>query len=264
MYYKRLFSFAAACCGLFSILFIWSSDSIYWNVIEHYSPIAMNISDPILEINEFHGQVPRKLKVLSWNIHYLTGNEGKRFFYEGGTDHWPKDVTYNYYAQQVVNKITELKPDILLLRGVDFGSVFTNGFDQEEYIHMNLPEYSYRTCAHSLKSAFMPNSNVWGPVAQGACIFSRYPLQNSKRTVLPAINARSFLTRHYFYHHFKLSVDIVIDKDTVLTVQTPDKERGEYKTSFKSAHLVSVSKKELGANYKPLSKYLPLIYNIAM
>ena len=120
--------------GLIGVLFfIWLHASTL-RVKEIESVTFVNLTDvPTLKSGQ-------KIKVLSWNIQFLAGNQNNHFFFDGGKDAWPSITTRIKVLKQIAEVIITERPDIVLLQEVDDGAKRTEYEDQLTELLALLPK----------------------------------------------------------------------------------------------------------------------------
>ena len=153
-------------------------------------PVVCPADAPVLE----PGQT---VKVLSWNVQFMAGNQNNHFFFDGGKDPWPSRETIDAVIQKVADVICDENPDIILLQEVDDGAERTFHDDQLKRLLEKLPkDYACRSSAFYWKAAFVPHPSIMGSVGMKLSIVSRYKIEKTFRHALSPIPADSFIVRH--------------------------------------------------------------------
>ena len=135
------------------------------------------------------------IKVMTWNIRFGIGR-GEWF-----GDACGDRVIYSreeilVKLQAIVDRINEVKPDILLLQEVDINSKRSAYIDQLQWI-LDRTDFNYAVFGYQWKAQFIPSDGL-GRLQEANAILSRWPIGASTRIQLPLRQDQDRLTR-YFY-----------------------------------------------------------------
>ncbi len=135
------------------------------------------------------------IKVMTWNIRFGIGRGewfgdacGDRVIYSKG------EILEK--LEQIVNRINQVKPDILLLQEVDINSKRSAYIDQLQWI-LDQTDFSYAVYGYQWKAQYIPSDGL-GRLQEANAILSRWPIGTSARIQLPLRQDQGILTR-YFY-----------------------------------------------------------------
>lgn len=157
---------------------------------------------------------PRAIKVLTWNIGFGGGPEGRP------TGIYDRDtVTRNLEA--VVDGIRTAQPDLVLLQEVDRGARRSGSMDQFQWLleHAGLPHGCYvdtwdvRYVPHP---GWNPSGHI-GRVRSGQAILSRFPIRACRREPLPQASEAPWWYRTFALHRALQWADLDLGNGTVLT-----------------------------------------------
>jgi endonuclease/exonuclease/phosphatase family metal-dependent hydrolase len=98
--------------------------------------------------------------------------------------------------QSIVNRINQVKPDILLLQEVDINSKRSAYIDQLQWI-LDRTDFNYAVYGFQWQAQFIPSDGL-GRLHEANAILSRWPIGKSTRIQLPLRDDQDALTR-YFY-----------------------------------------------------------------
>ncbi|VEN75224.1 Endonuclease [Candidatus Desulfarcum epimagneticum] len=188
---KRIaMAFAGSVMAVFLLLAALFYLSTYHPEDVQEEPVVCPAGAPLLE----PGQT---VKVLSWNVQFMAGNQNNHFFFDDGKDPWPPRETIDAVIQRVADVIRDENPDILLLQEVDHGAERTFHEDQLRRLLEKLPEdYACHSSAFYWKAAFVPHPSIMGSVGMKLSIVSRYKIDKTFRHALSPIPTDSFILRH--------------------------------------------------------------------
>ncbi len=143
-------------------------------------------------------QVPdtvSRITIMTWNIRFGIGRRpwfgdacGNEVVY--GSD----DVLFT--LGKILQKIKDIKPDILLLQEVDVSSKRSGYVDEAAYL-LNNSYFNYAAVGYQWKAQFIPSDGL-GRLEEANMILSRWPIDSAKRIQLPLRKDQDNLTR-YFY-----------------------------------------------------------------
>ena len=157
----------------------------------------------------------QELKVLSWNIQFLAGNQNNYFFFDGGNDDWPSKVTRKKILKQIANVIIAEQPDIILLQEVDDGAKRTEHEDQLSELLALLPkEYGNHASAFYWQANFVPHPALLGSVGMKLSTISKYQITEAWRYALASIQSQSWIMQQ------------MNPKRAILEIQLPIKNAG--------------------------------------
>jgi len=140
----------------------------------------------------------QQIKVLSWNIQFLAGNQNNHFFFDGGNDPWPSENRLNATLKDVAHILISENPDIILLQEVDDGASRTYYQDQLQELLMLLPR-SYRcyTSAFYWKAWYIPHPSIMGSAGMKLSIISKFKIADATRYALSAITSDNIIIRQF-------------------------------------------------------------------
>ncbi|MFF7706162.1 endonuclease/exonuclease/phosphatase family protein [Pseudomonas sp. NPDC007930] len=118
------------------------------------------------------------LKVMTWNVQALAGNDG------GSGTPTPADLAHG--LDEVARVVREEHPDVLLLQEVDNGAQATAGQDQLALLRERLADlYPCSAQAYDFKASFVPSWHGFGAAGRTLATLSRYRLEKAERLQLP-------------------------------------------------------------------------------
>lgn len=134
------------------------------------------------------------IKVLSWNIQFLAGNENNHFFFDYGDDTWPSSSTRQQILKQIAEVIIAEQPDIILLQEVDEGAKRT-GYEDQLVALMALlpPEYGNHASTFYWQASFVPHPSLMGAVGMKLSTLSKYRITQATRHALTGIRSQSWI-----------------------------------------------------------------------
>ena len=177
--------------GIVSMFFFYVYFSTYHPAEIQVEPVYNRDNAPLLQSGE-------SIKILSWNIQFLAGNENNYFFFDGGTDPWPGRNVIKHTLDEVVRVLIDEDPDIILLQEVDDGSARTFNEDQLERILDLLPDsFGCHTSAVYWKAWFIPHSAIMGSAGMKLSIISKYRIDQAIRHALPPITTDNIIIRQF-------------------------------------------------------------------
>lgn len=136
----------------------------------------------------------QNLKILSWNIQFLAGNENNNFFFDGGEDSWPAMDIRQQVLEQIAAIIIAENPDVILLQEVDDGAKRTGDQDQLAALMGLLPkEYGNHSSAFYWKAGFIPHPALMGSAGMKLSTISKYRIAESTRHALTSIQTQSWI-----------------------------------------------------------------------
>lgn len=139
-------------------------------------------------------QPGQKLKLMSWNIQFMAGNENNDFFFSGGNDKWASQETINATLKEVARVIIDENPDIILLQEVDDGAVRTYHQDQLAELMKLLPaSYSSHSSAFYWKTKFIPHPEIMGAMGMKLSTISKYKIDAATRYALSPITNQNII-----------------------------------------------------------------------
>ncbi len=140
----------------------------------------------------------QKVKLMSWNVQFMAGNENNNFFFDGGQDPWPSIETINQITAQAAEIIIQENPDFIFLQEVDEGAARTGHRDQLQDLLDLLPDhYSHHTSSFYWLADYIPGAEIGGSVGMKLSIISKYPLKNARRYALAAITSDDIILRQF-------------------------------------------------------------------
>jgi endonuclease/exonuclease/phosphatase family metal-dependent hydrolase len=140
----------------------------------------------------------QKIKILSWNVQFLAGNQNNNFFFDNGEDLWPSKKTILKVRNEVVRVILEEDPDIILFQELDDGAKRTYSDDQLQLILKKLPKwYRNHTSTFYWKSHFVPHPKIMGKVGMKLSVVSKYKMTKAIRHRLSAITNQNFIIQQF-------------------------------------------------------------------
>jgi len=135
------------------------------------------------------------IRVMTWNIRFGAGRIP--WFGDACGDRviLTEDEVYGS-LQAIVDKINEVKPDVLLLQEVDLNSKRSCYIDQMQWI-LDRTYFNYAVYGSQWRSQFIPSDGL-GRMDEGNAILSRWKISDAQRIQLQLRNDQDKLTR-YFY-----------------------------------------------------------------
>ncbi len=143
----------------------------------------------------FAPQPDSSVRVMTWNIRFGIGR-GEWFGDACGDKVVYTENEVLEKLQSVVDRINQVKPDILLLQEVDINSKRSAYVDQLRWI-LDRTDFNYAVYGLQWKAQFIPSDGL-GRLHEANAILSRWPIGASTRIQLPLRQDQDALTR-YFY-----------------------------------------------------------------
>jgi len=181
--------------------FILSIASMVYLVINSCEPPATGFDDteeavsckknPLVEAPAPDSSI----KVMTWNIRFGIGR-GEWFGDACGEKVVYSEAEVFAKLQAVVDRINQVKPDVLLLQEVDINSKRSAYVDQLQWI-LERTDFNYAVYGFQWKAQFIPSDGL-GRLHEANVILSRWPIGKSTRIQLPLRQDQDALTR-YFY-----------------------------------------------------------------
>jgi len=139
-------------------------------------------------------QSGQAIKVLSWNVQFLAGNENNHFFFDDGEDTWPSSGTRQKILKQIAEVIIAEQPDVILLQEVDEGAKRTEYEDQLAALLALLPrEYGNHASTFYWQANFVPHPSLMGAVGMKLSTLSKYQITRATRHALTGIGSQSWI-----------------------------------------------------------------------
>ena len=203
-----IFGFVILVALIGVLFFTWLHASTL-RVKEIESATFVNLTDvPTLKSGQ-------KIKVLTWNIQFLAGNQNNHFFFDGGKDTWPSKTTRKKVLNQIKEVIITERPDIVLLQEVDDGAKRTEYEDQLTELLALLPkEYGNHASTFYWQANFVPHPAVMGSAGMKLSTISKYQITQATRYALTGIPSQSWIVQQ------------MNPKRAILEVQLPIKNSG--------------------------------------
>jgi len=145
--------------------------------------------------------------VMTWNIRFAIGR-GEWFGDACGDKVVYSEDEILAKLQSIVDRINQVKPDILLLQEVDINSKRSAYVDQLRWI-LDRTDFNYAVYGLQWKAQFIPSDGL-GRLHEANAILSRWPIAEATRIQLPLREDQGALTR-YFYERccmVKAKIDI--------------------------------------------------------
>ena len=140
-------------------------------------------------------EIASAVSVMNWNIKFGGGRLDFFFDCHGIRGLMSREEVMTH-LDQIVAKIQEVAPDILILQEVDVASKRSDYIDMVQYLldHTDLNEGVY---ASQWRADFVPSDGI-GKIDSGNAILSRWPIDEATRIALPLVGEYDGLKR-YFY-----------------------------------------------------------------
>jgi endonuclease/exonuclease/phosphatase family metal-dependent hydrolase len=156
-------------------------------------PVSCSAQAPLL-------QAGQKLKVLTWNVQYMTG-KNYVFWYDlpdgNGPDERPSSSDITQTINTVAGVIRSENPDIILLEEVDVGAARTDYEDQLSRLQGLLPpDYACSARSYYWKALYVPHARIHGAVGMQLAVVSKYQISKATRYQL-ALAEANLLTRQF-------------------------------------------------------------------
>ncbi|MCC2616313.1 endonuclease/exonuclease/phosphatase family protein [Aestuariibacter halophilus] len=158
------------------------------------------------------------VKVLSWNVQFMAGNQNNHFFYDDGPDPWPDKDTVTKVTDNVAAFIQAQDPDIVLLQEMDDEADRTHLQDQTQMLLARLPQYTAYTETFYWKADYVPHPAIAGRVGMKLLVLSKYALSKATRYALPAITTDDIVTRQFNLKRAMLQVHLPVEGSNELVL----------------------------------------------
>ncbi len=193
---KKIFRYSIyTLTGLISIFF-----AFVW--LANYHPAEIEPEEVICPANAPVLQPGQKIKVLNWNLQYMSG-KNYVFYYDkldgSGQDERPSAKDIKITISEVARIIQDEKPDIILLQELDENSKRTDYDDQLQLLLKQIsPKYKCYTDSFYHKSAFVPHPRIMGSVGMKMATISKYKISAAARHQL------AFIPSNFIMQQFNL------------------------------------------------------------
>lgn len=147
------------------------------------------------------------IRVMTWNIRFGIGRQ-PWFGDACGDNTIFKKEEVMPGLEAVVNRIKEVKPDILFLQECDIKSTRTNYIDELQYILDNT-YFNYAAYVSEWKADYIPSDGL-GRMDMGLVILSPWPLTNAKRINLAARGDQAGIVNYFYLHSCMLTANVKI------------------------------------------------------
>ncbi len=206
--------FGCVLAGLIAI-----ATALVWVCFSTYHPAAIE-QERVVSIKATAPLRPgQQIKVLSWNVQFMAGNQDNHFFFDGGTDPWPSLQTVTEVTQQVAAVIRAEDPDVILLQELDEAAKRTHYQDQLQELLRLLPDqYASHVSSYYWKADYVPIPEIKGAVGMKLSIISKYPIAAATRYALPAITTDNLILRQFNVKRAVLAAELPIEGGGKLTV----------------------------------------------
>lgn len=136
-------------------------------------------------------QAGQKVKVLSWNVQYMSG-KNYEFWYDrlagDGPDIRPSKADISSTFNQVAQLIIKENPDVVLLQELHDNAKRTDYEDQlQRLLSLLPPEYGNYSEAFYWQAGFVPLPQIMGSVGMKLAVISKYRLGDALRHQLATI-----------------------------------------------------------------------------
>ena len=159
------------------------------------------------------------IKVLSWNIQFLAGNQNNHFFFDDGQDEWPSTITRKKILEQIAEVIRAEQPDIVLLQEVDDGAKRTEHEDQLAKLITLLPkEYGNHASTFYWQANFVPHPALMGSVGMKLSTISKYQITQARRHALAGIQSQSWIMQQMNPKRAILEIQLPVENSGTLSV----------------------------------------------
>ncbi|MDH5717454.1 MAG: endonuclease/exonuclease/phosphatase family protein [Spirochaetia bacterium] len=148
---------------------------------------------------------PAVLKIMNWNIKF-GGGRIDFFFdcYDKRVLMTENEVTKN--LDNLIKKINEYNPDILIVQEIDINSKRAAYIDQVQYI-LDRTQLNYAAYASQWKADYVPSDGI-GRVDSGNAIFSRWKFISAERIALPLRSDQPDLDKYFYLKRNILKTNI--------------------------------------------------------
>lgn len=147
------------------------------------------------------------LVIMTWNIRF--GAARAKWFGDSCGDQviLEKDFVIAN-LQQIVNKIQEVKPDILLLQEIDVLSKRTGYLDEVQWL-LDHTYFNYGAYGSMWQAQYVPSDGL-GRIDTGQAILSRWPFTEVERIQLVLRGDQDALTRYFYLRRNLLKTKIAV------------------------------------------------------
>ena len=176
-------NFLFICLGILIGILIFGALGILYLSLNEYKPEDVTVLKT--EVNSDMTS-PSTLTLTSWNIGYCGLGENEDFILDGGKSSYPVKENFIKYFNGVLDSLSEMDSDILLLQEVDTNS--KRSYSTDEYLATEHVFPEYDSCfAMNYKAIFVPFPllNPIGKVESGIATFSKYAIDSAERFSLP-------------------------------------------------------------------------------
>jgi len=159
------------------------------------------------QLQETPPAVGSSLLIMTWNIRFGAGRIP--WFGDSCGDRvilTKSEVNANLHA--IVEKITEVQPDILLVQEIDTESNRTGYINQVQWI-LDHTYFNYAVYGSMWKSQFVPSDGL-GRINTGQAVFSRWKLEDTKRIQLALRGDQDALTTYFYLRRNILKTKVLI------------------------------------------------------
>jgi len=189
----------------------WATGMFYPDPVQA-EQVTSNTNAPILKTDQV-------IKVMSWNVQFMTGNKNNHFFYDRGTDSFPEEAINHQTIADVARVIIEENPDVVMLQELDQNSRRTHYIDEFAELRALLPkEYQAYSCTLYHKINFLPSMAMPGRITFQLCTLSKYRINKAIRYALPSTLNVDFFTQQFQLKRAILQTDLPIENGQSLTV----------------------------------------------
>jgi len=162
---------------------------LIWSITFH--PPALQAEAVVNQANAPTLKAGQQLKVLSWNVQYMSG-KNYEFWYDRLDGDGPDiraskaDITQTF--TQIAQLIIEQNPDVILLQELHDNAKRTDYEDQLQRLLTLLPsEYSNYSETLYWQAGFVPLPQIMGSVGMKLAVISKYKLGDAMRHQLATI-----------------------------------------------------------------------------
>lgn len=152
-------------------------------------------------------EVPKRLRVMTWNIKFGGGRID--FFFDCFGDRVlmrSEEVIAN--LEGLARKIRQVDPDVLLLQEVDVRSKRGAFIDQVQWL-LDHTRLSFGVYASQWRADFVPSDGL-GAMDDGNAILSRWPLTDATRIALPLRGDQGALTEYFYLRRNLLTAKLAL------------------------------------------------------
>jgi endonuclease/exonuclease/phosphatase family metal-dependent hydrolase len=205
------------------------------------------------EMPPFPETAPKKLTVISYNIHAGMGLTWKRI--QG-----MEKFSFYQRLDSIADILQNSKADIVLLQEVDFSSKRTQNIDQAAYLAKKAG-YPYYATGLLLKEKFHPSFHgLHGQVNHGLCVLSKFPIEENLIHIFKFPKEMPFYLKWIYPPHGaqKITVNLGNKKLTLFNVHLePWVQQKRERESIKLADWVKTVKSPVivGGDFNALCPY---------